>query len=65
LAAIRKLAKLRAHKRQELLAATEQAAAKRSRTASTRAGSPVPTRSGCAWARWSTSTRWPSTSSWQ
>ncbi len=61
------LAKLRAHKRADLLAATGSRPLKpswtRSRPVWTRASSSAATRSACAWARSSTSTRWPSTSS--
>jgi hypothetical protein len=55
------LAKLRAHKRQELLAATERNLDKIKVRVD--AGKLVGTRSACAWAKSSTNTRSPSTSS--
>ncbi len=57
------LAKLRAHKRQDLLAATERGAREGYGDGRPAAGSRAPTRSACGSARWSTSTRSPSTSS--
>ena len=58
------LAKLRAHKREELLAATEKNLEKIKDRVDAAKLAGRETRSACAWARSSTSTRSPSTSSW-
>ncbi len=57
------LAKLRAHKREELLAATEASLRQDPRPGGTPASSHGADAIGCGWARSSTSTRSPSTSS--
>ena len=57
------LAKLRAHKREELLAATERNLDKIKARVDAGKLAGRRRRSACAWARSSTSTRWPSTSS--
>ncbi len=57
------LARLRAHKREELLAATERHLEKiKARVDAGKPSSVGKTRSVCGWARSSTSTRWPNTS---